>query len=133
MPNISTSLCGEKLEIRGAAVEFLAAVGKRAGLGNESGQVEAWAYPKIRAAKLTIFERAGCGNAGSNGNCAEIDRAGVHRRYICCARRFCSVDQPGAVIEIQVETDSRWKCRRVSSAIFSWNGRRRWRDICELE
>jgi len=51
---------GKKLEISRTARpwEFLAAVGKRAGLlGNESGKVEAWVYPLkiLRDLKLTVL------------------------------------------------------------------------------
>jgi len=50
----------KKLEISRTARpwEFLAAVGKRAGLlGNESGKVEAWVYPLkiLRDLKLTVL------------------------------------------------------------------------------
>ena len=38
---------------------------------------------------------------------------------------FVPVDQPGAVIRIEVETEHHWKCRQVVR-IFNWSGRLGW-------
>jgi glycogen debranching enzyme len=93
--------------------EFLAAVGKRAGLlGNESGKVEAWVYPLkiLRDLRLTVLTEG-----------REIPAETLVRTVIARPESttlvytgdvfsiretfFVPVDQPGAVIEIQVETE----------------------------
>lgn len=105
----------KKLEISRAARpwEFLAAVGKRAGLlGNESGRVEAWAYPLkiLRDLRLTILSdgreipaetlvRTVIARPESTTLVYGSDTFTVRETF------FVPVDQPGAVIEIQVETE----------------------------
>ncbi|HWH77616.1 MAG TPA: hypothetical protein VNT76_09605, partial [Candidatus Binatus sp.] len=105
----------KKLEITRAARpwEFLAAVGKRAGLlGNESGRVEAWAYPLkiLRDLKLTILTegreipaetlvRTVIARPESTALVYTGDTFSLRETF------FVPVDQPGAVIEIQVETE----------------------------
>jgi glycogen debranching enzyme len=123
-PGSAASLAGQnpaqasgapkKLEISRTARpwEFLAAVGKRAGLlGNESGKVEAWVYPLkiLRDLRLTVLIEG-----------REIPAESLVRTVIAHPESttlvytgdvfsiretfFVPVDQPGAVIEIQVET-----------------------------
>src|SRR6266446_6681782 len=105
----------KKLEISRAARpwEFLAAVGKRAGLfGNESGRVEAWSYPLkiLRDLRLTILTegreipaetlvRTVIARPESTSLVYTSDTFAVRETF------FVPVDQPGAVIEIQVETE----------------------------
>jgi glycogen debranching enzyme len=105
----------KKLEISRAARpwEFLAAVGKKAGLlGNEAGTVEAWTYPLkiLRALKLTILTegreipaetlvRTVIARPESTTLVYTGDTFSVRETF------FVPVDQPGAVIEIQVETE----------------------------
>src|SRR6201998_1223902 len=104
-----------KLEISRTARpwEFLAAVGKRAGLlGNESGKVEAWAYPLkiLRDLRLTILTegreipaetlvRTVIARPESTTLVYTSDTFTVRETF------FVPVDQPGAVIEIQVGTE----------------------------
>jgi glycogen debranching enzyme len=110
-----TAAAEKKLEITRAARpwEFLAAVGKRAGLlGNESGRVEAWAYPLkiLRDLKLTILTegreipaetlvRTVIARPESTALVYTGDTFSLRETF------FVPVDQPGAVIEIQVETE----------------------------
>jgi glycogen debranching enzyme len=105
----------KKKEISRAARpwEFLAAVGKRAGLfGNESGRVEAWAYPLkiLRDLKLTILTE------GREIPAETLVRTVIARpesttlvyagdTFSLRETFFVPDDQPGAVIEIQVETE----------------------------
>src|SRR5258706_3254205 len=105
----------KKLEISRPARpwEFLAAVGKRAGLlGNESGKVEAWVYPLkiLRNLQLTIL------TDGREIPAETLVRTVIARpestTLVCAGDTFSiretffvPVDQPGAVIEIQVETE----------------------------
>jgi glycogen debranching enzyme len=105
----------KRLEISRAARpwEFLAAVGKRAGLlGNESGRVEAWTYPLkiLRDLRLTILTegreipaetlvRTVMARPESTTLVYTSDTFTVRETF------FVPVDQPGAVIEIQVETE----------------------------
>ena len=105
----------KKLEISRTARpwEFLAAVGKRAGLlGNESGKVEAWVYPLkiLRDLRLTILTegreipaetlvRTLIARPESTTLVYASDTFAVRETF------FVPVDQPGAVIEIQVETE----------------------------
>jgi glycogen debranching enzyme len=105
----------KKLQISRAARpwEFLAAVGKRAGLfGNESGRVEAWTYPLkiLRDLRLTILTegreipaetlvRTVIARPESTTLVYTSDTFAVRETF------FVPVDQPGAVIEIQVETE----------------------------
>src|SRR5260370_30101330 len=93
--------------------EFLAAVGKRAGLlGNESGKVEAWVYPLkiLRDLKLTVLTegreipaetlvRTVIARPESTTLLYTGDTFSIRETF------FVPVDQPGAVIEIQVETE----------------------------
>jgi glycogen debranching enzyme len=93
--------------------EFLAAVGKRAGLlGNESGKVEAWVYPLkiLRDLKLTVL------TGGREIPAETLVRTVIARpesttlvyagdTFSIRETFFVPVDQPGAVIEIQVETE----------------------------
>ena len=93
--------------------EFLAAVGKRAGLlGNESGKVEAWVYPLkiLRDLQLTILTegreipaetlvRTVIARPESTTLVYAGDTFSIRETF------FVPVDQPGAVIEIQVETE----------------------------
>src|SRR5258708_29835102 len=104
-----------KLEISRPARpwEFLAAVGKRAGLlGNESGHVEAWVYPLkiLRDLRLTILTegreipaetlvRTVIARPESTALVYTGDTFSIREAF------FVPVDQPGAVIEIQVETE----------------------------
>jgi glycogen debranching enzyme len=106
---------GEKLEITRSARpwEFLATVGRKASLlGNESGMVEAWVYPLkiLRDLRLTIH------TAGR-----EIPAQSLVRTVIAHSESatlvysgdtfsisetfFAPVNEPGAVIEMQVETE----------------------------
>src|SRR6202795_3696298 len=105
----------KKLEISRPARpwEFLAAVGKRAGLfGNESGKVEAWVYPLkiLRDLKLTVLTegreipaetlvRTVIAHPESTTLVYAGDTFSIRETF------FVPVDQPGAVIEIQVETE----------------------------
>jgi len=93
--------------------EFLAAVGKRAGLlGNESGKVEAWVYPLkiLRDLRLTVLTegreipaetlvRTVIARPESTTLVYSGDVFSIRETF------FVPVDQPGAVIEIQVETE----------------------------
>jgi glycogen debranching enzyme len=93
--------------------EFMSAVGKRAGLlGNESGRVEAWVYPLkvLRDLRLTILTegreipaetlvRTAIARPESTTLVYTGDTFSVRETFIV------PVDQPGAVIEIQVETE----------------------------
>jgi len=93
--------------------EFLAAVGKRAGLlGNESGRVEAWVYPLkiLRDLRLTILTegreipaetlvRTVIAHPESTTLVYSGDTFTLRETFLV------PVDQPGAVIEIQVETE----------------------------
>src|SRR6201998_1424896 len=104
-----------KLEISRTARpwEFLAAVGKRAGLlGNESGKVEAWVYPLkiLRDLRLTVLTE------GREIPAETLVRTVIARpesttlvytggTFSIRETFFVPVDQPGAVIEIQVETE----------------------------
>src|SRR5215467_5533444 len=104
-----------KLEITRSARpwEFLAAVGKKAGLlGNEAGVVEAWVYPLkiLRDLRLIIHTEG-----------REIPAESLVRTVIAHPESatlvyagdtfsiqetfFAPVDRPGAIIEIQVETE----------------------------
>ena len=105
----------KKLEISRTARpwEFLAAVGKRAGLlGNESGKVEAWVYPLkiLRDLRLTVLTegreipaetlvRTVIARPESTTLVYTGDTFSIRETF------FVPVDQPGAVIEIQVETE----------------------------
>lgn len=105
----------KKLEISRAARpwEFLASVGKRAGLlGNESGKVEAWVYPLkiLRDLKLTVLTegraipaetlvRTVIAHPESTTLVYVADTFSIRETF------FVPVDQPGAVIAIQVETE----------------------------
>ena len=105
----------KKLEISRPARpwEFLAAVGKRAGLlGDESGKVEAWVYPLkiLRDLQLTILTegreipaetlvRTVIARPESTTLVYTGDTFSVRETF------FVPVDQPGAVIEMQVETE----------------------------
>jgi glycogen debranching enzyme len=93
--------------------EFLAAVGKRAGLfGNESGRVEAWVYPVkiLRDLRLTVLTegreipaetlvRTVIAHPESTTLVYTGDTFSIRETF------FVPVDQPGAVIEIQLETE----------------------------
>jgi glycogen debranching enzyme len=93
--------------------EFLASVGKKASLlGNESGVAEAWVYPLkiLRDLRLTIHTEG-----------REIPAESLVRTVIAHPESttlvyagdtffiretfFAPIDQPGAIIEIQVETE----------------------------
>jgi glycogen debranching enzyme len=105
----------KKLEISRTARpwEFLAAVGKRAGLlGNEAGRVEAWVYPLkiLRDLKLTVLTE------GREIPAETLVRTVIARpesttllytgdTFSLRETFFVPVDQQGAVIEIQVETE----------------------------
>jgi glycogen debranching enzyme len=105
----------KKLEISRTARpwEFLAAIGKRAGLlGNESGKVEAWVYPLkiLRDLRLTVLTegreipaetlvRTVIAHPESTTLVYTGDTFSIRETF------FVPVDQPGAVIEIQVETE----------------------------
>lgn len=109
------SVAPKKLEISRTARpwEFLAAVGKRAGLlGNESGKVEAWVYPLkiLRDLRLTVITegreipaetlvRTVIARPESTTLVYAGDTFSIRETF------FVPVDQPGAVIEIQVETE----------------------------
>ena len=93
--------------------EFLAAVGKKASLlGNESGAVEAWVYPLkiLRDLRLTILTegraipaeslvRTVIAHPESTTLVYSSDTFSIRETF------FAPVDQPGAVIELQVETE----------------------------
>jgi GH15 family glucan-1,4-alpha-glucosidase len=105
----------KRLELSRAARpwEFLAAVGKRAGLlGNEAGRVEAWTYPLklLRDLRLTILTE------GREIPAETLVRTVIARpesttlvftgdTFTVRETFFVPVDQPGAVIEIVVETE----------------------------
>ena len=105
----------KKLEISRPARpwEFLSAVGKRAGLlGNESGRVEAWTYPLkiLRDLNLTVMTagraipaetlvRTVIAHPESTTLSYSGDTFSIRETF------FVPVDQPGAVIEIQIETE----------------------------
>jgi glycogen debranching enzyme len=110
--------------------EFLAAVGKRAGLlGNETGKVEAWVYPLkiLRDLQLTILTegreipaetlvRTVIARPESTTLVYAGDTFSVRETF------FVPVDQPGAVIEIQVETEQplELKARFVRDFQLEW-------------
>ncbi len=114
-PSAQAGAVPKKLEISRTARpwEFLAAVGKRAGLlGNESGKVEAWVYPLkiLRDLKLTVLTegreipaetlvRTVIARPESTTLVYTGDTFSIRETF------FVPVDQPGAVIEIQVETE----------------------------
>jgi len=109
------SVAPKKLEISRTARpwEFLAAVGKRAGLlGNESGKVEAWIYPLkiLRDLRLTVLTegreipaetlvRTVIARPESTTLLYAGDTFSIRETFLV------PVDQPGAVIEIQVKTE----------------------------
>jgi glycogen debranching enzyme len=113
--SVQASESPKKLEISRTARpwEFLAAVGKRAGLlGNESGKVEAWIYPLkiLRDLKLTVLTegreipaetlvRTVIARPESTTLVYAGDTFSIRETF------FVPVDQPGTVIEIQVETE----------------------------
>jgi len=106
---------GQGLEITRPARpwEFLAATGKKASLlGNESGVVEAWVYPlKIfrdlritvhnegRAIPLESLVRTVIAHPESTTLLYAGDTFSIRETF------FAPVDQPGAVIEFQIETE----------------------------
>src|SRR5215510_4187519 len=93
--------------------EFLASVGKKASLlGNESGVVEAWVYPLkiLRDLRLTIrtegreipaesLVRTVIAHPESTTLVYASDTFSIRETF------FAPVDQPGAIIELQVETE----------------------------
>ena len=93
--------------------EFLAAVGKKASLlGNESGIVEAWVYPLkiLRDLRLTVH------NEGRAIPLESLVRTVIARpesttllyagdTFSIRETFFAPVDQPGAIIEFQIETE----------------------------
>jgi glycogen debranching enzyme len=93
--------------------EFLAAVGKKASLlGNESGVVEAWVYPLkiLRDLRLTIHTE------GREIPAESLVRTVIARpesttlvyagdTFFMRETFFAPIDQRGAIIEIQVETE----------------------------
>jgi glycogen debranching enzyme len=93
--------------------EFLASVGKKAGLlGNESGVVEAWVYPLkiLRDLRLIIHTegreipaeslvRTVIAHPESTTLVYATDTFSIRETF------FAPVDQPGAIIELQVETE----------------------------
>lgn len=105
----------KKLEITRTARpwEFLTSVGKRAGIfGNESGRVEAWVYPLkiLRDLKLTILTdnreipaeslvRTVIARPESTTLLYTDDTFAIRETF------FVPVDQPGAVIQIEIETE----------------------------
>jgi glycogen debranching enzyme len=93
--------------------EFLCAVGQRAGIfGNESGRVEAWVYPlKLFRDFALVFH-----TAGRDWNAADLVRTVIVRPesttlvYVGDTFRveeifFVPVDEPGALIKFDVETE----------------------------
>ena len=105
----------KRLEITRAARswEFLAAVGKRAGIfGNESGRVEAWAYPlklfrdfhvifrtEGRAIPAETLVRTVEAQPESTTLVYSGDTFAVRETF------FVPVDEAGAVIQFEVETE----------------------------
>ena len=93
--------------------EFLSSVGKRASLlGNESGVVEAWVYPlKIfRDFRLTIHTEGRAIPAESLVRTVIAHPESTTLLYsgdtfVIRETFFAPVDQPGAVIELQIETE----------------------------
>jgi len=93
--------------------EFLSSVGKRASLlGNESGVVEAWVYPlKIfRDFRLTIHTEGRAIPAESLVRTVIVHPESTTLLYsgdtfVIRETFFAPVDQPGAVIELQIETE----------------------------
>src|SRR6516164_5126428 len=93
--------------------EFLSSVGRKASLlGNESGTVEAWVYPLkiLRDLRLTILTdgreipaetlvRTVVARPGSTTLLYAGDTFSIRETF------FAPVDQPGAIIELQVETE----------------------------
>src|SRR5262245_53446484 len=93
--------------------EFLASVGKKASLlGNESGIVEAWVYPLkiLRDLRLTVHTggreipaeslvRTVIARPESTTLAFASDTFSIRETF------FAPVDQPGAIIELQVETE----------------------------
>jgi glycogen debranching enzyme len=93
--------------------EFLSSVGKKASLlGNESGAVEAWVYPLkiLRDLRLTILTegraipaeslvRTVIAQPESTTLIYSNDTFSIHETF------FAPINQPGAVIELQVETE----------------------------
>jgi glycogen debranching enzyme len=104
-----------QLEITRAARpwEFLAAVGKRAGIfGNESGRVEAWVYPLkiLRDFHLIVHTEGRAIPAKSLVRTIEARPEATTLVYSGDTFRiretfFVPVDEPGAVIELEVETE----------------------------
>src|SRR5215467_5451408 len=111
----SNAVRGQELELSRAARpwEFLASVGKKASwLGNESGVVEAWVYPLkiLRDLRLTIHTegreipaeslvRTMIAHPESTTLIYASDTFSIRETF------FAPVDQPGAIIEFQVETE----------------------------
>jgi len=93
--------------------EFLASVGKKASLlGNESGIVEAWVYPLkiLRDLRLTVHTggreipaeslvRTVIARPESTTLAFASDTFSIRETF------FAPVDQPGAIIELQIETE----------------------------
>lgn len=110
-----SSSAAKQLEINRPARpwELLAAVGKKASLlGNESGVVEAWVYPLkiLRDLRLTIrtegrdvpaesLVRTVIAHPESTTLVYASDTFSIRETF------FVPVDQPGAIIELQVETE----------------------------
>jgi glycogen debranching enzyme len=93
--------------------EFLASVGKKASLlGNESGVVEAWVYPLkiLRDLRLTIHTEGREIPAGSLVRTVIAHSESTTLVYASDTFSmretfFAPVDQPGAIIELQIETE----------------------------
>src|SRR5215470_13630300 len=109
------SVAGEKLRITRSARpwEFLATVGRKSSLlGNESGVVEAWVYPLkiLRDLRLIIHTEGREIPAESlvrtviaHPESATLVYAGD--TFSIQETLFAPVDEPGAIIQIQVETE----------------------------
>src|SRR5262245_16817419 len=111
---VSHSLDGGLLIERPARTwEFLCAVGKKAGLfGNESGRVEAWVYPLkiLRDFHVTVLHE---GKAIPAETLVRTIEARPEATTLALAGDtfsiretfFAPVDEPGAVIKFEVETE----------------------------
>src|SRR5262249_14727297 len=106
---------GEKLRITRNARpwEFLATVGRKASLlGNESGVVEAWVYPLkiLRDLRLTIHTAGRRIPAETlvrtvNAHPESVTLVYAGDTFSISETFFAPVNEPGAVIEMQVETE----------------------------
>jgi glycogen debranching enzyme len=109
-PNVENNL---ELSRPARPWEFLASVGKKASLlGSESGAVEAWVYPLkiLRDLRLTVLTegraipaeslvRTVIAHSESTTLVYSSDMFSISETF------FAPIDQPGAIVELQIETE----------------------------